>query len=40
MITPAHARTMARYNTWQNRSLFAAAGGLSDAERRADQGVK
>lgn len=30
---------MARYNEWQNRSIYTAADGLSDAERRADRGV-
>jgi uncharacterized damage-inducible protein DinB len=30
---------MARYNRWQNRSLYIAADGLSDAERRADRGA-
>lgn len=39
MISPNHAQTMARYNDWQNRSLYAAADGLSDAERKADRGA-
>ncbi len=39
MITPAYVQLMARYNTWQNRSLYAAAGGLSDIERRRDRGA-
>ena len=39
MISPAHAQQMARYNTWQNKSLYTAAAGLSDAARRADQGA-
>jgi len=30
---------MARYNAWQNASLVAAAGSLTDAERRADRGA-
>ncbi len=29
---------MARYNRWQNISIYGAADGLSDAERRADRG--
>ena len=28
MISPEHARLMARYNRWQNRSIYAAAGSL------------
>jgi len=28
---------MARYNRWQNASIYAAAGGLSDEERRKDR---
>jgi uncharacterized damage-inducible protein DinB len=39
MITPDFLRLMARYNTWQNRSLYGAADGLSEAERRADRGA-
>ena len=39
MISTEHARTMARYNQWQNRSLFAAADTLFDAERRKDRGA-
>ena len=39
MILPAFARTMARYNNWQNANLIAAAGNLSDAERRRDRGA-
>ncbi|AZQ69711.1 damage-inducible protein DinB [Silicimonas algicola] len=30
---------MARYNRWQNRSLYGAAEGLSDAARREDRGA-
>jgi uncharacterized damage-inducible protein DinB len=36
---PEHARTMARYNTWQNRSLYAAAEGIGEGERRRDRGA-
>ena len=37
MITPAYVRTMAAYNSEMNRRLYAAAGRLSDAERRRDR---
>jgi uncharacterized damage-inducible protein DinB len=37
MITPLFAQTMARYNRWQNHSLYTAANGLTDAERRLDR---
>jgi uncharacterized damage-inducible protein DinB len=30
---------MARYNAWQNRSLYREAGRLSDAQRREDRGA-
>lgn len=39
MITPKYCQTMARYNSWQNRSLVAAADGLTDAARRLDRGA-
>jgi uncharacterized damage-inducible protein DinB len=39
MITPDYARTMAAYNRWQNKSLYGAAAGLSDEERRRDRGA-
>lgn len=39
MITPEWCRTMARYNAWQNASLYAAADTLSEADRRADRGA-
>lgn len=39
MITPAHVATFARYNAWQNRSLYAAADGLTDEARRKDRGA-
>ncbi len=39
MITPAYAQMMARYNRWQNTSIFAAASGLDDAARRKDRGA-
>jgi uncharacterized damage-inducible protein DinB len=39
MIAPAFARTMARYNRWQNRSIYGAAGRLAEDERRKDHGA-
>ncbi|MGX5734207.1 DinB family protein [Bosea thiooxidans] len=39
MIDPAFVRTMARYNAWQNRSLMAAADGLTDEARKLDRGA-
>lgn len=39
MITVQHARTMARYNEWQNRSLYAAADTIDDVARRLDRGA-
>ena len=39
MITPDFVRTMARYNRWQNRSLYAAADGLDEAARRLGRGA-
>jgi uncharacterized damage-inducible protein DinB len=39
MISPEHARLMARYNAWQNDSLYTAAGRLDDGDRRADRGA-
>ena len=39
MIGPMHARTMARYNRWQNESLYSAADTLDDTERTADRGA-
>lgn len=38
MITPDYARRMARYNLWQNKSIYDAAFSLSDDERRLDRG--
>lgn len=37
MITPAHAQMMARYNVWQNQSLYDAADTLTDDERQRDR---
>lgn len=39
MISPAYVETMAHYNRWQNQSLFEAANGLSDSQRREDRGA-
>ncbi len=39
MITPDFVRLMARYNQWQNRSLYAAADALDETARRADRGA-
>jgi len=39
MISSAYVRTMASYNTAMNQRLYAAAGRLSDAERRLDRGA-
>ena len=39
MISAAYCRAMARYNRWQNESLFEAAGTLSDEARREDRGA-
>ena len=39
MIGRDWCRTMARYNRWQNRSLYAAAEGLGEDARRAGRGA-
>ncbi len=39
MITPAHARSMARYNRWQNQSLYTAADRLPEPERKRHRGA-
>jgi uncharacterized damage-inducible protein DinB len=39
MISVEHVRTMARYNAWQNRSLYGAADTLSETARRQDRGA-
>lgn len=38
-MTPDHARMMARYNSWQNDRLLAAADTLDDEGRWADHGA-
>lgn len=39
MITPDYVRLFARYNRWQNRSLFDAASTLPDAARKQKRGA-
>ena len=39
MITADFARMMARYNRWQNRSIYEVAGTLDDAARQVDRGA-
>ncbi len=39
MITPEFVATMARYNKWQNSSIFGAAGRLGDLDRKAERGA-
>lgn len=39
MISVEHVRLMARYNDWQNRSLYGAADTLDDAARRLQRGA-
>jgi len=39
MIDAAYVQSFARYNLWQNESLYAAAATLSDAQRREDRGA-
>ena len=39
MISAAYVQTMARYNTWQNRSVYDAATMLSDAQRKENRGA-
>jgi uncharacterized damage-inducible protein DinB len=39
LITPAHVQLMARYNRWQNQSLYGAADQLTDTQRKADKGA-
>ena len=37
MISTDYVKLMARYNAWQNQSLYREAGKLSDAQRREDK---
>lgn len=39
MITPAHTQLMSAYNMWQNKSIYGAAAGLSDDQRRQNRGA-
>jgi uncharacterized damage-inducible protein DinB len=39
LITPGYAQTMARYNTWQNKNIYLAAGRLDDNNRKAHRGA-
>jgi len=39
MISPAHAQLMARYNRWQNGSVYAAADLLTEAQRTEHRGA-
>jgi uncharacterized damage-inducible protein DinB len=39
MIDVAYVQCMARYNAWQNRSIYGAADTLSDDERRRERGA-
>ena len=39
MITTEYVRLMAAYTDWQNRSIYAAAGTLTDRERKQDRGA-
>ena len=39
MIDKAYVITMAKYNSWQNKSLYDAAATLSDEERRQQRGA-
>jgi uncharacterized damage-inducible protein DinB len=39
MISPAYVQAMARYNRWQNRSIYTAAGTLSDEQRKEPRGA-
>jgi len=39
VITPDYVRVMARYNAWQNASLFGAADQINEDARRQDRGA-
>ncbi len=39
MITPDYVRTMARYNRWQNSSLYREADKLTEAQRSENRGA-
>ncbi len=39
LVVPEYVHTMARYNSWQNTSLYNAAAALPDGERHQDRGA-
>ena len=39
MITPGYIHMMARYNAWQNQSLYGAANTLDEGARQQDRGA-
>lgn len=39
MISPSYMRTMARYNSWQNGSVYRASEQLTDAQRKENRGA-
>lgn len=39
MISPSYMRTMARYNGWQNASVYEACEQLTDAQRKENRGA-
>lgn len=39
MICATYVQTLARYNAWQNRSIYAAASTLPDAQRKENRGA-
>lgn len=39
MISPSYVRTMARYNSWQNTSVYAASEQLTDTQRKENRGA-
>jgi uncharacterized damage-inducible protein DinB len=39
MIAPEYCQTLARYNAWQNRSLYREADAIGDQARRLDRGA-
>src|SRR4030088_708896 len=39
MINTGYVQRMARYNRWQNQSLYGVADALSDTERRQERGA-
>jgi len=39
LITPAFARTLARYNAWMNERIYAICSSIADDERKKDVGA-